>query len=202
MIYELFTTSGVAFWLVAIVASFVLCYMSQDDDPNVHGAGLVLAVFTGVVLLFSSVGATVPNAPWVLLFVFIVYALIGIVYSLFVAWPLLLYKTRRRIKMLQTEMHALPEGELSDRELAWSQLLEREGMYLYGVYPDGLLKATPPSYGSNEGRIITWAMLWPWDIAGSVLQRPFIWILEQILGLVWLRNVAQYISNRIFRDLQ
>ncbi|MFA5766391.1 MAG: hypothetical protein WC919_00520, partial [Candidatus Paceibacterota bacterium] len=130
---------------------------------------------------------------------------VGCVYSIFVRWPLYLYGLRKQVKAAREEISSKYSLTITDfvknkdAFKNWMSSVYEIGRYNgMRVNDDGIL--TPPQYHDNKARLLTWAILWPWNVLWVCVRKPIIWIFEELLNLQILKRISQAMSNWMFKD--
>lgn len=206
MITILLAIDGIAFLVILAVLSIVFIVLSAVDEPNPHGSSIVLLIALILAALFTEAGPAAWAHPWSTILCVGCYFLAGCIYSIFIRWPLYLYGLRRRL--LTTKANLLNGtgiavdsviGKDSAQFKRWADMVAAIGCYNgMRINNDGLL--VPPQYSNNKARLLTWAILWPWNVLWVCVRKPIIWIFEELLSLQILQRISQAMSNWMFKD--
>lgn len=205
MITILLAIDGIAFLAILAVLSIIFIVLSAVDEPSPQGSSIVLLVALILAALFTEAGPAAWTNPWTAAFYAGGYFLAGCIYSIFVRWPLYLYGLRKEVKAAREDIAAKYKIEFADfiknKEAFknWASRIYEIGRYNgMRVDDDGIL--TPPQYHDNKARLLTWAILWPWNVLWVCVRKPIIWIFEELLNLQILKRISQAMSNWMFKD--
>jgi hypothetical protein len=206
MITILLAIDGIAFLVVLAILSIIFIILSAVDEPSPQGSSIILFIALTLAVLFTDVGPTALKQPWLITSYVIGFFIIGCVYSVFLRWPLYLNGLRR--KLIKAKSEVLKDSGFASGDLitpshkffkTWSNAVYNigcsNGMH---VADDG--KIVPPQYHENKARLLTWAILWPWNILWVLVRKPIVWVFEELLSLQILKNICQAMSNWMFRD--
>ena len=205
MITILLAIDGIAFLVVLAILSIIFIILSAVDEPSPQGSSIVLLITLALATLFTDAGPAAWASPWLTLSYVGGYFAIGCIYSIFLRWPLYLYGLRRETQAARKEIlsrHGIEASDLTKNKVAlkdWTSKIYEIGRYNgMRVNDDGIL--TPPQYHDNKARVLTWAILWPWNILWVCVRKPIIWIFEELLNLQILKRISQAMSNWMFKD--
>jgi hypothetical protein len=205
MIIILLAIDGIAFLSVLAVLSIIFIALSAVDEPSPQGSSIVLLIALVLAALFTEAGPAAWAHPWAAALYAGGYFLVGCVYSIFVRWPLYLYGLRKQVKAAREEISSKYSLTITDfvknkdAFKNWMSSVYEIGRYNgMRVNDDGIL--TPPQYHDNKARLLTWAILWPWNVLWVCVRKPIIWIFEELLNLQILKRISQAMSNWMFKD--
>jgi hypothetical protein len=136
----------------------------------------------------------------------IAYFIVGVIYSVFIRWPLYLNGLRRllaaaKVKVLnQYNLPIVNKIESDSKAFKdWGYDVETIGRSS-GLRLKDTGEIVPPQYHDNKARLLTWAILWPWNIFWVLVRKPVVWIFEELLSLQIFKRICQAMSDRMFKD--
>jgi hypothetical protein len=206
MITILLAIDGITFFVVLAILSIIFIVLSAIDEPSPQGSSVVLLISLALAVLFTEVGPAAWTNPWAATLYIGCYFIIGCIYSIFMRWPLYLYGLYRQLKRVKEEI-LNSGGFASGDSITPSHTLFRQwcaraydiGRYNGMHVSDGGI-LVPPQYRDNKARLLTWAILWPWNVLWVCVRKPIIWIFEELLNLQILSRISQAMSNWMFKD--
>jgi len=205
MITVLLAIDGIAFLVVLAILSIVFIILSAVDEPSPQGSSIVLFITLILAALFTEIGPATLANPWIAASYVGGYFIVGCAYSIFLRWPLYLFGLRKEAKAAREKIlarHGIEYSDLTKNKAAlkdWISSVYEIGRYCgMRVNDDGVM--TPPQYHDNKARLLTWAILWPWNVLWVCVRKPIIWIFEELLNLQILKRISQAMSNWMFKD--
>jgi len=218
MITILLAIDGIAFLVILATLSIVFIILSAVDEPSPQGSSIVLFITLVLAALFTEAGPAAWTSPWTAVLCVGGYFLTGCIYSIFVRWPLYLYGLRRQLKAVKVGLLldnnidlstvGVPKSSTGSNVIIgpnhklfklWASRVYDIGRYNgMCINNEGIL--IPPQYHDNKARLLTWAILWPWNVLWVCIRKPIIWIFEELLNLQILKRISQAMSNWMFKD--
>ena len=180
----LFVVGTLWFWLLISIAFVSISYMIDDDDPN-WGGSLVIILFSiglfafGNWQTFKECLLFVSENAWAIIGIFIVYTVVGILWS-FAKWYMWLGKKFLQLKamVLKNEMayQEMLKSKKSDGEcLNFRSRSKTEEQYMI------------PKFTENKEKIFAWLAYWPfsmvWTFFHNFFRDFFNAIIEKLQGM-------------------
>jgi hypothetical protein len=206
MITILLAIDGIAFLAVLAILSIIFIILSAVDEPSPRGSSIILFITLVLAVLFTDIGPMSLAQPWLITLYVFSFFVIGCIYSVFIRWPLYLNGLRRQL--IKAKLEILKDGGFASGDLITPshKFFKKWSIKVYdigcssGMHVSDDGKIVPPQYQENKARLLTWAMLWPWNILWVLVRKPIVWIFEELLSLQILKNICQAISNWTFKD--
>jgi hypothetical protein len=189
------------------IISILFIIWSAVDEPNPYFSSVILSIVVALAILFTNAGQIIRDTTWWMTVLYVTgYCITGCIYSIIIRWPLYLNGLLRRLKAAKKDMlqkrniKEILAGENAPFK-EWQGIVHRIG-YPSGLYLTDSGDLVPPQYHENKARLMTWAILWPWNILWVLVRKPIVWIFEELLNLHILKSICQAISNWTFKDFK
>ena len=148
--------------IIVIAAIVITGIVACELDSFVGGSVTFLGVLAAAQLWFAiPVWATITAAPVVAVLALIAYVAVGLVYAVAIRFPRFLASRQDQIHSAWAEhIRNIPNDTEEDFRQSY--------------------RFRPYTAAANDGRIVSWAMLWPWGLAWDAANRPVRFIYRQL----------------------
>lgn len=195
MWYEIFTITGMLFWIVSAVVLLALAGLVSNDRIGL--AGTIVAAYLLVLVGFTDANVVerVTNNPMMLVYGIAGYVAAGSIWSV-IKWFLFLLNVRdfyEKARSIYMEKRNLKEIVAEDEKKRFIDYLKQQASCYSKVRQ---VRSFPPRASDHRGMIIVVMMFWPFSMLGTLcgdfIARVFIAMYNSIGGLMQRMSDAMF----------